>query len=61
MAGAEDFTRVLVWQKAQQLAATIAGIVAGLPRNRAADVIGTQAPRSAGSVPACPYASFPLS
>jgi four helix bundle protein len=52
MAEAEDFTRIVVWQKGQQLAAAVIAIVAGLPRNRAADVIGTQVLRSAGSVPA---------
>jgi four helix bundle protein len=52
MGGPEDFTRLVLWQRSQQLAAEIAGIVAGLPRNRAADIIGGQVMRSAGSVPA---------
>ena len=52
MAGAEDFTRIVVWQKSQQLAAEVAEIVAALPRDRAADIIGAQVLRSAGSVPA---------
>ena len=41
-----------MWQKAQHLAAEIAAVVAGLPRNRAAEIIGGQMLRSAGSVPA---------
>jgi four helix bundle protein len=52
MSGAEDFTRLILWQRSQELAAEIAAIVASLPRNRAADIIGTQVMRSAGSVPA---------
>lgn len=43
---------MVVWQKSQDLAAKIAEIVARLPRNLAADVIGNQVLRSAGSVPA---------
>jgi len=52
MSGAEDFTRLILWQRSQDLAAEIAAFVASLPRNRAADIIGTQVMRSAGSVPA---------
>ncbi len=52
MSGSEDFTRLVLWQKSQQLAADVATLVAGLPRNRAADVIGNQVMRSVGSVPA---------
>jgi four helix bundle protein len=52
MSGSEDFTRLVLWQKSQQLAAEIAAIVASLLRNRAADIIGAQVMRSAGSVPA---------
>jgi four helix bundle protein len=52
MSGSEDFTRLVLWQKSQQLATEVAMLVASLPRNRAADVIGNQVMRSAGSVPA---------
>ena len=52
MGGSADFTRLVLWQKSQQLAADVAALVAGLPRNRAADVIGNQVMRSAGSIPA---------
>ena len=52
MSCAEDFTRLILWQRSQDLAAEIAAFVASLPRNRAADIIGTQVMRSAGSVPA---------
>jgi four helix bundle protein len=52
MSGSEDFTRLVVWQRSQELAADVAAVVAVLPRNRAADTIGGQVMRSAGSVPA---------
>jgi four helix bundle protein len=52
MSGSEDFTRLVLWQKSQQLATEVAAIVAALPRNRAAETIGNQVMRSAGSVPA---------
>ena len=52
MTGAEDFTRLVLWQRSQQLAADIAAVVATLPRNKAADIIGSQVMRSAGSIPA---------
>ena len=52
MAAPEDFTKIVVWQKSQDLAAKVARIVATLPRNRAAEIIGNQMMRSAGSVPA---------
>ena len=41
-----------LWQEAQALAATIAELVVGLPRDAATSVIGSQIMRSAGSVPA---------
>ena len=52
MSDSEDFTRLVLWQKSQQLAAEIVATVAVLPRNRAADIIGSQVMRSAGSIPA---------
>jgi four helix bundle protein len=52
MAAPEDFTRIVIWQKAQHLAAEVVAIVTELPRNGAANVIGAQLLRSAGSVPA---------
>jgi four helix bundle protein len=48
----EDFTRMAIWQKSQDLAAEIVRLVSQLPRDRAAEVIGTQLLRAAGSVPA---------
>jgi four helix bundle protein len=52
MSGADDFTRLVIWRKSQDLAAEIVALVAQLPRNRAADIIGSQLLRAAGSVPA---------
>ena len=48
----EDFTRMVLREKAQTLAAAIARLVSQLPRDRVAGVIGTQLVRAAGSVPA---------
>jgi len=48
----EDFTKIAVWLKAQELAVDVAHIVSKLPRDRSADAIGRQLLRSAGSVPA---------
>jgi four helix bundle protein len=47
-----SFRSLIVWQKAQDLAARVAGLVAGLPPDRSSDVIANQILRSAGSVPA---------
>jgi four helix bundle protein len=52
MAAPEDFTKLVLWQKSQELAAAVVALVATLPRNRAADTIGAQVLRSAGSIPA---------
>ena len=52
MAAPEDFTKIVVWQESQDLAAKVARIVATLPRNRAAEIIGNQMMRSAGLLPA---------
>ena len=52
MAAPEDFKKLVIWEKAQALAASIARVVAELPRNRAAEIIASQLLRSAGSVPA---------
>jgi len=48
----EDFTKIAVWVKAQELAADVARIVSQLPSDRSADAIGRQLIRCAGSVPA---------
>jgi four helix bundle protein len=48
----EDFTRMTLWVRSLELAAEVARLVAKLPRERTADVIGTQLMRSIGSVPA---------
>jgi four helix bundle protein len=48
----EDFTRMALWQQAQDLAAQVAALVSRLPRDRTAEIIGGQLMRSAGSVPA---------
>jgi four helix bundle protein len=47
-----DFRRIAVWQEAQSFARDVAAPVATLPRSRAADVIGNQLMRSAGSIAA---------
>ena len=46
------FRSLVVWQKAQGLAAAIVELVAALPRDRATDAIVAQLIRSAGSIPA---------
>jgi four helix bundle protein len=46
------FYSLVVWQKAQDLAARIAEVVDDLPRARSAENLGNQAVRSAASVPA---------
>ncbi len=51
-AGPEDFRRMVLWEKSQEFAALVAELVVSLPRDRAADVIGGQLVRAAGSVPA---------
>ena len=51
MAG-EDFTRMPLWQRAQELASHVSQVVSKLPHDRAANIIAGQVLRSAGSVPA---------
>jgi len=41
-----------LWQKSQALALAVVRLVSELPRDRSADVIGSQLLRAAGSVPA---------
>jgi four helix bundle protein len=47
-----DFRKQLLWRKAQDFAAEVAELVSNLPRDRAADTIGNQLLRSAGSIAA---------
>jgi len=47
-----DFRSQLLWRKAQEFAAEVAGVVSTLPRDRAADALGNQLMRSAGSIAA---------
>jgi four helix bundle protein len=48
----EDFAKLVLWQKSQSLALQVVRLVSSLPRNRAAETIGNQLLRAAGSVPA---------
>lgn len=47
-----EFRRSILWQKAQTFAADITTLVRDLPRDRAADAIGTQLMRSGASIAA---------
>ncbi|HLF77514.1 MAG TPA: four helix bundle protein [Dehalococcoidia bacterium] len=47
-----DFRKQMLWLKAQEFAEQVAALVADLPHDRAADVIGTQLLRSATSIAA---------
>jgi four helix bundle protein len=47
---AYSFRNLILWQKAQDLALAVIGVVAGLPRDNASQVIARQLVASAGSI-----------
>lgn len=47
-----DFTRIRLWQDAQELAVAVIGVVSKMQRDRTSDLIANQLIRAAGSVPA---------
>lgn len=47
-----DFRRSVLWQKAQELAASLTTTTRDLPRDRATDIIGNQILRSGASIAA---------
>jgi four helix bundle protein len=49
---ASSFRQMVLWKDAQTFAAKVAELIVALPHDRAADVIGNQLLRAAGSIPA---------
>jgi four helix bundle protein len=47
-----EFRKMLLWQRSQAFAESVAAVVITLPRDGAANIIGAQLVRAAGSIPA---------